>query len=114
MDISSLNGTLTTHAFYILLAIADRPMHGYGIRDQIVTDSQGEVIIPTGSLYPALRRLVETRLIEKIDAVTTHSRTTCRYRITTQGKNLLKAEAIRLSKLPIHARYKLGEQVLRP
>jgi DNA-binding PadR family transcriptional regulator len=112
-NITSHNGTLTTHSFYILLALADRNLHGYGIRSQIAQDSGGKIIIAPGTLYPALKRLVDNQLIEPAiyDGFSPNIKT--RYRITDNGQRTLKAEAIRLSTLSLHARAKLGEQILR-
>ena len=49
MEVPSLNATLSTVSFYILLAVADRPLHAYGIRDQIAYDSSSELIVATGT-----------------------------------------------------------------
>jgi len=113
MSIESLNNTLSTQSFYVLLAVADRPLHGYGIREQIISDTSGAVIVPAGTLYPAIKRLTKERLLEQIDAIDTDPRIKYRYRITEMGARLLKEEAIRVSRLSLHARYKLGEQILR-
>ena len=40
MKITSFKGILSTTEFYILLAVADKTLHGYGIRDQIIQDSR--------------------------------------------------------------------------
>src|SRR6266496_298919 len=109
---TNYNGTLSVHSFYILLAIADRPLHGFGIRDQIAHDSKGQIIIAPGTLYPALKRLVANSLIEVVEIYNINPNVKQWYRITDHGKHTLKAEAIRLSQLSLHARHKLGEQIL--
>lgn len=111
MTIKSLNGTLTVTSFYILLAVADRPLHGYGIRHQVTKDSDGGIIIPTGSLYPALRRLTQSRLLEQIESPDLQGNLIQRYRITAHGERLLTSEAKRLHRVAYHARQKLGLKI---
>lgn len=41
----------------ILAVVKDAPLHGYGISEALRAKSDGAVEIPTGTLYPALRRL---------------------------------------------------------
>jgi len=53
----TLNPALSTISFYILLAVTDRPLHGYGILDQITLDSHSQLIVASGTLYPALKTL---------------------------------------------------------
>jgi DNA-binding PadR family transcriptional regulator len=111
MTITSFNGTLSTTTFYILLALADRPLHGYAIRKQVITDSSGEVIIPTGSLYPALRRLTYARLLDQIETADHQGILIQRYRITANGHRQLSSEAKRLRRISYHAQLKLGEKI---
>lgn len=114
MEISSLNTTLSTISFYILLAVADHPLHAYGIRDQITDDSSGDLIVATGTLYPALTRLVAEGMLDRIESHNPRAQIKHCYRITPVGKRKLTAEARRYSRLALHARHKLGENVLRP
>lgn len=53
----TLNPTLSTAETYILLALARRPIHGYGVYEQVAHDSQGQLILATGTVYAALKRL---------------------------------------------------------
>jgi PadR family transcriptional regulator PadR len=110
MSISTLDLTLSPQVFYILLALADRPLHGYGIRDQIAIDSDSTVIIATGTLYPALRRLTASGHIERIEAPGIPG-ITHQYRLTPYGRRTLEHEAKRLGALYTHARYKLGHRL---
>lgn len=41
----------------ILAVVEDEPLHGYGISEALQTRSDGAIDLPTGTLYPALRRL---------------------------------------------------------
>src|SRR6266702_3370080 len=86
----TLNLILSPGTFYVLLALATKTLHGYGIRDQIIHDSEGSLIIATGTLYPLLNRLTDARLIERVAA--TDPGITHRYRITTTGRHRLEAD----------------------
>ncbi|NEE02540.1 helix-turn-helix transcriptional regulator [Phytoactinopolyspora halotolerans] len=41
----------------ILAVVEDAPLHGYGICEVLHQQSDGALDVPTGTLYPALRRL---------------------------------------------------------
>ena len=48
---------------HILLALADGDLHGYAIRQEALARSGGEVDLEAGTLYRALRRLLEAGLV---------------------------------------------------
>jgi PadR family transcriptional regulator, regulatory protein PadR len=41
----------------ILAVLEDGPLHGYAVIEQLTRRSGGELALPTGTVYPALRRL---------------------------------------------------------
>jgi PadR family transcriptional regulator PadR len=47
----------------VLAVLADGPRHGYAISQELAARSDGVLSYPTGSLYPAMRRLEEANLI---------------------------------------------------
>lgn len=114
MKITSVKGILSTTEFYILLAVADKTLHGYGIRDQIIQDSQGELILSTGTLYPAIKRLATSSLLESFDDIDPMGNPITRYRITARGRRQLEADAKRLHHVYYHARLKLGHKIFGP
>src|ERR1041385_8230270 len=59
---------LAEDAVLILLALASRPLHGYGIIRDIEERSSGESVLQTGALYRMLRRLLRDALIEECAA----------------------------------------------
>ncbi len=59
---------LTPVAFEILLALADGERHGYSILQEVETRTGGAVALHAGTLYRALARLLESALIEELDA----------------------------------------------
>jgi DNA-binding PadR family transcriptional regulator len=85
---------LKTADFHILLALADGPLHGYGIMKHVERDTAGVVTLEIGSLYRLLARLVTEGLIDHIDSADERRRY---YRITAAGRKALKSEAARLA-----------------
>jgi DNA-binding PadR family transcriptional regulator len=97
---------LTPIAFEILLALLDEDLHGYAVLQQVEQRVGSSLPLRTGTLYRALARLLDTGLIEEIDAadrpartVKTHEDDERRryYRVTPLGRQIAKAEAQRLA-----------------
>ena len=64
------NGVVATHrdpCLLILLSLAGQPRHGYSILKDVEQMSDGRVVLSTGTLYGALRRLLEDDWIERIE-----------------------------------------------
>ncbi len=57
---------LTPLTLQILLAVADQPRHGYGIIKEIVASTEGRLKPATGTVYLALRRMIDGNLIEHV------------------------------------------------
>ena len=47
--------------FLILVSLADKPRHGYALMKDIEALSEGRVRLSTGTLYGAIRRLLEEK-----------------------------------------------------
>ena len=58
---------LTEPVLLILLSLAEQPRHGYSILKDVEQMSDGRVVLSTGTLYGALRRLLEDEWIERIE-----------------------------------------------
>jgi DNA-binding PadR family transcriptional regulator len=58
---------LTEATFFIMLSLAPAPQHGYGIMKDVEVLSEGRVTFSTGTLYGALKRLLEQGWIERFD-----------------------------------------------
>ena len=78
----------------LVLKILDRrgPMHGYAITTQIESFSSDVLRVEEGSLYPALHRLEETRLVRARWVVTANNRRARVYEVTAAGRRQLEAE----------------------
>jgi len=84
--------------FLILVSLADTPRHGYALMKDIEALSEGRVRLSTGTLYGAIRRLLEDGWIERFAQKDT-SRDKQAYRLTTVGRGQLKAEVARMKQL---------------
>ena len=89
---------LTEPVFLILASLADKPRHGYALMKNIEEISEGRVRLSTGTLYGAIRRLLEDGWIERFAQKDT-SRDKQAYRLTTAGRGRLKAEVMRMKQL---------------
>jgi DNA-binding PadR family transcriptional regulator len=92
--------------FHILLSLASSERHGYGIIRDI--EARGENTVPdVGTMYRALARMVESRLIEATARRAAPDAADERrnyYRITEAGLRVARAEARRLEALMRAAR----------
>jgi len=82
----------------ILLSLAEEPRHGYAILKDVEDLSGGRIRLSTGTLYGALRRLLEDRWIEffhEKDA----SRDRQAYRLTRAGRAALDTQVSRMKLL---------------
>jgi DNA-binding PadR family transcriptional regulator len=90
---------LPTAVFHILVALADRDRHGYSIMQDVATRTDGKVRLSAGTLYSAVRRMLEQGLIEELrDSPDPDSEDQRRryYRLTALGRRVALAEARRL------------------
>jgi DNA-binding PadR family transcriptional regulator len=89
---------LTEPVFLILISLAERPRHGYSILKDVEETSGGRVVLSTGTLYGALRRLLADRLIERFEEEDS-PRGRLAYRLTSSGRRNLQLEMDRLKHL---------------
>jgi DNA-binding PadR family transcriptional regulator len=92
--------------FHILLSLADEPRHGYGIIQEVEVRTGGRVVLGAGTLYSAIRRIREWGWIEEIDAPEDGDRRRRYYRLTEDGRDVVRSEAGRLQSLVRQARDK--------
>jgi len=90
---------LTPLSFQILVALADGPKHGYGILKEIEEASGERLKSSTGTLYLAIQRLEQERLIEEDEAVAAGDSRRRYYRLTPDGREVAVAETRRLASL---------------
>lgn len=100
---------LAPATFQILLALADRERHGYAIMKEVATRTKGVVRLGPGTLYGALKRLLEGGLVEegneRADPDLGDDRRRY-YRLTRFGLRVARMEARRLEAMVRSARQK--------
>lgn len=89
---------LSEPVLLILLSLAGQPQHGYAILKDVERMSDGRVVLSTGTLYGALRRLLDDDWIERFEEEET-SRGRQAYRLTPQGRRNLQTEIDRMKNL---------------
>jgi len=95
--------------FQILLAIADRPMHGTAIMEEVLVRTDGQVKLWPGTLYGSLRDLEEQGWLRETDPppnAPTEGGKRRFHEITEKGKAELAHEVRRLASFVRAARAK--------
>lgn len=101
---------LTPLAYQVLLALADRERHGYGIIQEVDERTDGMVRIRTGTLYTMLQRLLDEQLVQPVAtpahedagpgvAPVRHDDRRKYYGLTELGREVLAAETRRMEAL---------------
>lgn len=94
---------LTETTFLILLSLSNQARHGYAIMQDVEALSEGRVHLSTGTLYGALRRLLQDGWIERLDEQENPSLRSERnrkyYSLTETGEQVLENELQRLQNL---------------
>jgi DNA-binding PadR family transcriptional regulator len=95
---------LTPAAFHVLLALADGPKHGYLIMKDVEDRTSGEVKLSTGTLYGLIKRFLDDELIVELPAEGEGGERRRPYKLTPFGRQVARAEAVRLEQLVLAAR----------
>jgi len=91
--------------FQILIALADQPLHGYGIMLDIAERSGGKVKLSPGTLYGSIKQMLGDGLIDEVPGRSAADDERRRYyRLTRQGRDAARQEMARMAALLSHAR----------
>jgi DNA-binding PadR family transcriptional regulator len=88
---------LTPAVFHILLALADGPLHGYGIMQAVERSASGEPAMGPGTIYGSLQRMEEAGLVRELPAQADDRRRV--FTLLPAGRRALAQEAERLARL---------------
>ena len=88
---------LTPVVLHVLLALAERPLHGYAVMKRVEEDA-GMTMGP-GTVYGSLQRLEEAGWIEEAGPAPGDARRGQAFQITSEGRAALRAEGERLARL---------------
>lgn len=101
--------------FLIMLSLAGEPKHGYAIMQDVEALSEGRVQLSTGTLYGALKRLLDDGWIHRTDegveanGANGPGRPRKVYALTRLGRRVVDAEVERLRDLVAVARLRTAE-----
>ncbi len=92
---------LSEATFLILMSLGGGPKHGYAIMREVAELSQGRVLLSTGTLYGAIKRLLADGWISRLDLPqdADDGRDRKSYALTSHGRQVLRAETQRLREL---------------
>ena len=102
---------LTEVTFLVLVSLVAGPQHGYAIMKDVRDLSGGRVVLSTGTLYGALKRLLERGWIRRaVDGpgLAETGRVRKAYALTDLGRRILDAETERLQALATVSRARAG------
>jgi DNA-binding PadR family transcriptional regulator len=106
---------LAPAVFHILIALAGKELHGYGVMQEILRITQGRYQIGLATLYRSIKHMAELGLIQEADerpdpALDDERRRY--YSLTSLGRRLAQAEALRYAQLveAAHIRNLLGNE----
>ena len=84
-----LQGTLE---MLVLKTLALEPMHGWGMSQRIQQLSREVILVPQGTLYPALQRMKRRGWIKSSWQITLNNRRARYYELTAAGRQQLAVE----------------------
>ena len=100
---------LSPQTFQILLSLSDGPRHGYAIIADVRERTGGEIALTASTLYDALARMLDARMIGEVDPPASETSSDGRrryYGIASAGRRALTEEVDRLERLLDMARAK--------
>ena len=99
---------LAPAVLHILLSLAGEPMHGYGIMQEVLRQSEGRYNLGPGTLYDNLQRLMKQRLVEEAGGPRGQETSRRRYyRLSQLGRGVLSQEIARLEDVVHEGRMRL-------
>jgi DNA-binding PadR family transcriptional regulator len=106
-DLAERQLPLSEPVFHILLSLSDRELHGYAIIQDIRQRTDGVVELTASTLYAAIKRLLDTGLIQELKERPSDDDARRRYyAITALGLQVARLEAARLERTLRLARQK--------
>jgi DNA-binding PadR family transcriptional regulator len=102
-------------AFEVLLALARRPQHGYGIIQDIRERTAGELELATSTLYATLQRLEDSGLVAEFaprSLAVSSGPPRKYYQITRLGRQVALQELARLQRATAQAKRRFRDELL--
>lgn len=108
---------LSEAVFFILLSIQNNPKHGYAIMKEVEQLSDKRIRLSTGTLYGAIKRLLEKHWIEPVIPEETQKLSSNRprklYGLTASGQQVIEEEKARLRSLLAAAEHRIKREAMQ-
>jgi DNA-binding PadR family transcriptional regulator len=99
---------LSAASLHILVSLAADDLHGYGIMQEVLRQSEGVYKLGPGTLYDNLQKLIERRFVLELGKRPGDDDPRRRYyRLSTEGRAVLTAEMTRLERVIREAKLRL-------
>jgi DNA-binding PadR family transcriptional regulator len=110
--VSPSEAPLTESTYFILLSLSPKPKHGYAIMKNVRELSENRIVLSTGTLYGALKRLLDQGWIIRMQETNPRGNIRDRkvYKLSEHGRQVLKDEIHRLKALLSAAKQDLVEE----
>ena len=92
---------------HILLVLAGKDLHGYGIMQEVARESEGQYKLGPGTLYDNLQRLMDQGLVQEVHRAANEESRRRYYRLNSLGRSVLAAEIARLEGVVREGRLRL-------
>ncbi len=92
--------------FHMLLSLVDGPMHGYGMIQDVERRTGGSVVLGSGTLYSAIKRMRRDGWLAEATVADPEDPRRRYYELTELGRRVVRAEARRLDAMVRHAHAK--------
>ena len=96
----------SAQVFHILLSLADGPRHGYGVIQEVEQRTGGGMVLGSGTLYSAIKRMRASGWVEETQVADPEDPRRRYYRLTEMGRQVVQWEARYLESLVDQARAK--------
>jgi DNA-binding PadR family transcriptional regulator len=90
---------LNPKTFHVLLALAADERHGYAIAKAVEAETEGMIRLTPGTLYPLIRQMLVDGWIVEVDGDVGDDSRRRLYRLSSLGRRVAQAEALRMSEL---------------
>ena len=101
---------LTPAVFYVMLAVASGPKHGYAIMQETEMLSEGGFRMGPATLYSTIQRLVELDLVTETEGDPAEDSRRRYYELTGTGRRLVEGEVRRMNAVVRRANARLMER----
>jgi DNA-binding PadR family transcriptional regulator len=98
---------LAPATLHILLALAGEDLHGYGIMQEVLRQSEGQYKLGPGTLYDNLQRLMDQGMVQEVSRSAREESRRRYYRLSSLGRGVLTAEISRLERVVRDGRFRL-------